>query len=67
MSHGCAVTSQKVRFTKDPVSKKTSTAGIMENIKNAYCRNNPRSTVKSAKLNLTRAVPRLLLIASRNE
>lgn len=39
----------------------------MENIKNAYCRNNPRSTVKSAELNLTRAVPRLLLIASRNE
>lgn len=40
LSHRCAVTSQKVKFTKDHVSKKITTAGIIENIKNAHWRNN---------------------------
>lgn len=40
LTHRCAVTSQKVKFTKDHVSKKITTAGIIENIKNAHWRNN---------------------------
>lgn len=40
LSHRCIVTSQRVQFTKDCVGKKITTAGIIENIKNAYWRNN---------------------------
>lgn len=40
LSHRCTVTNQRVQFTKDHVSKKITTAGIIEYIKNAYWRNN---------------------------
>ena len=40
LSHRCTVASQRVQFTKDHVSKKITTAGIIESIKNAYWRNN---------------------------
>lgn len=36
LSHRHAITSQRVQITKDHVSKKITTAGIIENIKNAY-------------------------------